>query len=181
MSEVKVRFAPSPTGYLHIGSARTALFNWLFARHERGKFLLRIEDTDLERSKKEFLEEILDSLKWLGLDWDGELVFQSRRTDFYRKIAEGLLKKDLAYPEEKAIRFRMPKSGKLVAADQLLVGARRPAQKREIIDDRFRQITGLAVIADACRAVALGHARAVLAEDQRNVTEDRFLQAKRLI
>ena len=74
MPEVRVRFAPSPTGYLHIGSARTALFNWLFARHEGGKFFLRIEDTDKERSKKEFLEEILNSLKWLGLDWDGELV-----------------------------------------------------------------------------------------------------------
>ncbi|MEI8345290.1 MAG: glutamate--tRNA ligase family protein, partial [Candidatus Omnitrophota bacterium] len=65
MSDVRVRFAPSPTGYLHIGSARTALFNWLFARHEGGQFFLRIEDTDKERSKDEFLEEILGSLKWL--------------------------------------------------------------------------------------------------------------------
>ncbi len=122
MSAVKVRFAPSPTGYLHIGSARTALFNWLFARHEGGQFFLRIEDTDKERSKDEFLEEILDSLKWLGLDWDGDLVFQSKRTDYYRQMAEQLIKKDLAYYEEKAIRFRVPKEGKIVVND-LLHGA----------------------------------------------------------
>ncbi len=119
MSDVKVRFAPSPTGFLHIGSARTALFNWLFARHEGGKFYLRIEDTDKERSKDEFLQEIVSSLKWLGLDWDGELVFQSKRTDYYRKIAEDLIAKDLAYYEEKAIRFRMPKTGKVGFNDLL--------------------------------------------------------------
>ncbi len=119
MSDVKVRFAPSPTGFLHIGSARTALFNWLFARHEGGKFHLRIEDTDKERSKDEFLEEILDSLKWLGLNWDGELVFQSKRTDFYRATAEKLIQMKLAYYEEKAIRFRMPKEGKIIVEDLL--------------------------------------------------------------
>ena len=86
----RVRFAPSPTGYLHIGSARTALFNYLFARHEGGKFFLRIEDTDKERSKKEFLDEIVSSLRWLGMDWDGELVFQSERTAKYRAIADKL-------------------------------------------------------------------------------------------
>src|SRR3989338_2095937 len=111
---VKVRFAPSPTGFLHIGSARTALFNWLFARHENGKFFLRIEDTDRERSKQEFLEEILDSLRWLGLDWDGELVFQSKRTSFYRSLAEKLIQQGKAYPHEGAIRFRVPKEGKIV-------------------------------------------------------------------
>ena len=116
---VTVRFAPSPTGFLHIGSARTALFNWLFARHEGGRFHLRIEDTDKERSKKEFLDEILDSLKWLGLDWDGELVFQGQRTPFYREIAEGLINKGLAYREEAAIRFRVPKTAKVVVEDML--------------------------------------------------------------
>ncbi len=119
MSEVRVRFAPSPTGYLHIGSARTALFNWLFARHEGGKFFLRIEDTDKERSKKEFLEEILSSLKWLGLDWDGELVYQSERTDTYRKFADKLISEDKAYHEDAAIRFRMPKEGKIIVEDML--------------------------------------------------------------
>ena len=121
MSEVRTRFAPSPTGFLHIGSARTALFNWLFARHEGGKFYLRIEDTDLERSKKEFLDEILSSLKWLGLDWDGDLTFQSKRTDYYRAMAQKLLDERKAYHEEKAIRFRVPKSGK-VFFDDLLHG-----------------------------------------------------------
>src|SRR3989338_7847687 len=121
MTPIKVRFAPSPTGYLHVGSARTALFNWLFARHEGGKFYLRIEDTDRERSKQEFLEEILSSLRWLGLDWDGELVYQSKRTDYYRPIAEKLIKEDKAYYEEKAIRFRMPKTGK-VGFDDFLHG-----------------------------------------------------------
>ena len=70
MSQVRVRFAPSPTGYLHIGGVRTALFNWLFARHEKGVFVLRIEDTDLERSTPEAIRAILDGLKWVGLDWD---------------------------------------------------------------------------------------------------------------
>ncbi len=121
MSQVKVRFAPSPTGFLHIGSARTALFNWLFARHEGGRFYLRIEDTDKERSKKEFLDEILSSLHWLGLDWDGELVFQSQRTAYYRQMADKLVQKDLAYADGAAILFRAPKSGKL-AFDDLLHG-----------------------------------------------------------
>lgn len=119
MSQVKVRFAPSPTGFLHIGSARTALFNYLFARHEGGKFYLRIEDTDKERSKKEFLDEIVSSLKWLGIDWDGELVFQSERTAFYKKIAEELVAKDLAYRDGEAIIFRSPKSGKIIVEDLL--------------------------------------------------------------
>ena len=102
--KTKVRFAPSPTGYLHIGSARTALFNWLYARHTGGEFILRIEDTDLERSKQEFLDEILDSLKWLGLNWDGELALQSKRLDLYRKYAKQLLDKGLAYEAEGEIR-----------------------------------------------------------------------------
>jgi glutamyl-tRNA synthetase len=74
---VRVRFAPSPTGYLHIGSARSALFNWLYARKVGGKFLLRIEDTDLQRSTEESTRSIIDGLKWIGLDYDEELVFQS--------------------------------------------------------------------------------------------------------
>lgn len=101
---IRVRFAPSPTGFLHLGSARTALFNWLYARHSGGEFLLRIEDTDLERSKREFLDEILDSLKWLGLDWDAEPVFQSKRIDVYRKFAKQLLEKGLAYEAPGEIR-----------------------------------------------------------------------------
>jgi len=102
-----VRFAPSPTGFLHIGSARTAIFNWLYARHTGGKFLLRIEDTDLKRSETRFLDEILDDLRWLGLDWDEEPIFQSKRFDVYREKAEGLLAAGKAFKDGKAILFRV--------------------------------------------------------------------------
>ena len=93
---VRVRFAPSPTGYLHIGGARTALFNWLFARGVGGEFVLRIEDTDSERSKPELIDVIFRALEWLGLDWDGTPVHQSERGDLYaaaidRLLAEGTL------------------------------------------------------------------------------------------
>ncbi len=94
---VRVRFAPSPTGKLHLGGARTALFNFLFARSQKGVFLLRIEDTDKERSKKEYEEDILESLNWLGLNWDESVVRQSERIDLYQKIIEKLLEKNLAY------------------------------------------------------------------------------------
>ena len=115
----RVRFAPSPTGFLHIGSARTALFNYLWARHEGGQFFLRIEDTDKERSKQEFLDEIVSSLKWLGMDWDGELTFQSKRTAFYRGIADKLIAEGKAYAEGDAVRFRVPKEGKVGFEDML--------------------------------------------------------------
>ena len=94
---IKVRFAPSPTGYLHIGGARTALFNWLYAKKTGGIFVLRIEDTDLARSTKEATEAILSSLKWLGLDWDEGPYFQSERFPIYREQAQRLLDKDKAY------------------------------------------------------------------------------------
>ena len=97
MSEVRVRFPPSPTGNLHIGGARTALFNWLFARHHGGKFLVRIEDTDLERSKQEYVDDILASLDWLGFDIDEEVVYQSKRIDRHREVVNELLEKGLAY------------------------------------------------------------------------------------
>jgi glutamyl-tRNA synthetase len=93
----RTRFAPSPTGYLHIGGARTALFNYLFARHHGGKFILRIEDTDRERSTQESVQAILDALTWLGLEWDEGPFFQSQRTDLYREHAERLLREGKAY------------------------------------------------------------------------------------
>jgi glutamyl-tRNA synthetase len=102
----KVRFAPSPTGYLHIGGARTALFNWMYAKSVQGAFVLRIEDTDRQRSKKEYEEEILDSMRWLGLEWD-EIYYQSRRFDLYREWAEKLLKENKAYKKDGAILLRM--------------------------------------------------------------------------
>ena len=105
---IRVRFAPSPTGYLHVGGARTALFNWLYARHEGGQFLLRIEDTDKARSTDEHTQVILDGLSWLGLDWDEELVFQGARVKRHQEIADRLLAEGKAYREEGAIRFRVP-------------------------------------------------------------------------
>ncbi len=95
--EVRVRFAPSPTGFLHIGGARTAIYNWLFARKNKGKFFLRIEDTDQARSTQEVVDAIFDSLTWLGLDWDGEPWYQSQRFDVYRRYAEELVQKRKAY------------------------------------------------------------------------------------
>jgi glutamyl-tRNA synthetase len=94
---VRVRIAPSPTGNLHIGTARTAVFNWLFARHQGGKFILRIEDTDLERSRPEYTQNILDGLTWLGLNWDEGPIFQSQRLEVYRQRIQDLLDKGLAY------------------------------------------------------------------------------------
>lgn len=117
MSKVRCRFAPSPTGHLHIGGARTALFNWLFARHEGGEFLLRIEDTDTGRSKQEYTDAILAGLEWLGLDWDGEPIFQSERLDLYREAAERLLSEGKAYycsctvEEIEAMREKAMKEG----------------------------------------------------------------------
>ena len=105
---IRVRFAPSPTGYLHVGGARTALFNWLFARKESGKFLLRIEDTDKARSTDENTQVILDGLKWLGLDWDEPPVFQGARVARHQQVADQLLKEGKAYLEEDAIRLRVP-------------------------------------------------------------------------
>ena len=104
----RLRFAPSPTGYLHVGGARTALFNWLYARKTGGTFLLRIEDTDKQRSTEEHTRVILDGLTWLGLDWDEDVVFQGARVERHREVADQLLKKEAAYQEEGAIRFRMP-------------------------------------------------------------------------
>ncbi len=109
--EVRVRFAPSPTGRLHIGGVRTALFNWLFARHHKGKFILRIEDTDKKRSTKESIADILESMKWLDLEWDEGPYFQMERLDIYKKYGDKLLEEGKAYlcyctPEELKDRRR---------------------------------------------------------------------------
>ena len=94
---VRVRFAPSPTGYPHLGNIRTALFNWLFARHNNGSFILRIEDTDVARRVEGAIDTILDSLRWLGLDWDEGPYFQSERLEMYREAADQLVREELAY------------------------------------------------------------------------------------
>ncbi len=118
---VRVRIAPSPTGLLHIGNVRTALFNWLFARHEGGEFRLRIENTDTAREVYEATEQIQDSLRWLGLDWDGEVTFQLDRVDDTRKVAEQLVAEGKAYEDEGAIRFRMPDED-TTAFDDVVLG-----------------------------------------------------------
>ncbi|MCP5525201.1 MAG: glutamate--tRNA ligase [Verrucomicrobiales bacterium] len=148
---VRVRFAPSPTGYLHIGGARTALFNWLYARHMGGQFVLRIEDTDAARNSQEAVDVILNGLRWLGLAWDegpmtgdatgpcrGERgpYFQSQRRENYEKRVEALLSHDLAYERDGAIRFRMKREATVF--EDLIVGeVRRELTDREEKDPDF--------------------------------------------
>ncbi len=108
----RVRFAPSPTGFLHIGGVRTALFNWLFARHEGGEFLLRVENTDRSREVEESVGQIQESLRWLGLDWDGPVAFQLDRLERHQEVARRLVGEGHAYEDDGAIRFRMPDEGR---------------------------------------------------------------------
>jgi glutamyl-tRNA synthetase len=122
----RLRFAPSPTGYLHVGGARTALFNWLYARRHGGTFILRIEDTDVERSQAEMVTGILDGLRWLGIDWDEgpeiggphEPYFQSARLERYRDAAKRLLDTGKAFVDEGAVRFKVP-AGKTTFLDSV--------------------------------------------------------------
>ena len=95
--EIKTRFAPSPTGYLHVGGARTALYSWLYARHNNGQFVLRIEDTDRERSTQPAIDAIIESMKWTGLNWDEGPYYQTKRFDRYNQVIDELLEKGLAY------------------------------------------------------------------------------------
>ncbi len=147
----RVRFAPSPTGYLHIGGARTALFNWLYARHTGGTFVLRIEDTDAARNSQEAVDVILNGLRWLGLDWDegpitGDATgpskgdrgpyFQSQRRDNYQRRVEALLSRGLAYEHEGAIKFKMTREPVLIP--DLVVGdVLRKLTDREETDPDF--------------------------------------------
>ena len=124
---MKLRIAPSPTGQLHIGNARTALFNWLYAKANNGTFLVRIDDTDTERSTKEFQKDITENLKWLGLHWDEGIEVggshdsykQSSRFDRYQEVAENLLSKNLAYEDDGAIRFKVPNDGSIEFKDYI--------------------------------------------------------------
>ncbi len=150
-TKVRVRFAPSPTGFLHIGGARTALFNWLYARHAGGTFILRIEDTDAARNTQEAVEVILDGLRWLGLDWDEGPVsgdatapgkgesgpyFQSQRHEHYRHRVEMLLAGGLAYRHEGAVKFKMP-SEPVVIPDLVVGDVTRELTDRERLDPDF--------------------------------------------
>ena len=122
---MKLRIAPSPTGQLHIGNARTALFNWLYAKANDGTFLVRIDDTDIERSTNEFQKDITENLKWLGLHWDEGIEVggsqdsykQSSRFDRYQEVAEDLLSRNLAYEDDGAIRFKVPNDGSIEFKD----------------------------------------------------------------
>ncbi len=118
---MRVRFAPSPTGFLHIGNVRTALFNWLLARHEGGEFRLRIENTDTTREVAAAVEQIQESLRWLGLDWDGPVTYQLDRQEHCVAEARRLVAEGTAYEDEGAIRFRMPDEG-VTGWDDLVLG-----------------------------------------------------------
>jgi glutamyl-tRNA synthetase len=148
---VRVRFAPSPTGYLHIGGARTALFNWLYARHTGGSFILRIEDTDAARNTQEAVEVILRGMRWLGLEWDegpttgdpegpsrGDAgpYFQSRRMAHYRRRVAELRDKGLAYERDGTIRFRMTREP-VTIVDEVVGTVRRELTDRESMDPDF--------------------------------------------
>ena len=174
---VRVRFAPSPTGFLHVGSARTALFNWLFARHEGGQFLLRIEDTDLARSKKEFLDEILDSLRWLGLNWDGETVFQSQRAEqgIYRTIADNLLAEGKAYLDGKATLLKIT-PGEIVAFEDVIHGQIR-VNTLEIKDQVLIKSDGMPTYSFACVVddSALGITHVIRGDDHISNTPKQIL------
>ncbi len=150
-TKTRVRFAPSPTGFLHIGGARTALFNWLYARHTGGAFILRIEDSDVARNTQEAVEVILKGLRWLGLDWDEGPVgadaggpskgdagpyFQSRRQERYHQRVEELLSRGLAYEHEGAVKFKMQREP--ITIPDLVVGdVRRELTDREQLDPDF--------------------------------------------
>ena len=116
---VKTRFAPSPSGYLHIGGVRTALYAWLFARNQGGKFLLRIEDTDIERSSEESKLSILEGMKWLGLEHDEEIIHQSERFEVYKDRANELISAGKAYESEGAIRFKSDRSSNVIISDHV--------------------------------------------------------------
>jgi glutamyl-tRNA synthetase len=149
--KVRVRFAPSPTGFLHIGGARTALFNWLYARHTGGTFILRVEDTDVARNTQAAVNVILDGLRWLGLHWDeGPLTsdatgpckgsfgpyFQSQRKENYRRRVEALLERGLAYEHEGTVKFKMTREP-VIIRDLVVGDVRRELTDREAADPDF--------------------------------------------
>lgn len=133
---VRVRFAPSPTGLLHIGGARTALFNWLYARHTGGVFILRIEDTDTARNTQEATDVILSGLKWLGLDWDEGPYFQSQRGEIYQRRVQELKDKGMAYDCEGAVKFKMQRQP-IVIPDMVVGDVTRELTDREQPDPDF--------------------------------------------
>ncbi|MBU0650677.1 glutamate--tRNA ligase [bacterium] len=149
--EVRVRFAPSPTGYLHVGGARTALYNWLYARKNNGKFILRIEDTDRERSTEESIKAIIDSIKWMGLDWDEGPVHQADRLDLYKEYAYKLVDMNKARKvddETEAVIFNFPDTGSCIIDD--MVHGRIEFDNKDIKDQVLIKSDGYAAYNFAC-------------------------------
>ncbi|MFN7150606.1 MAG: glutamate--tRNA ligase, partial [Microthrixaceae bacterium] len=167
----RVRFAPSPTGYLHLGGARAALFNWLAARHMGGAFLLRIEDTDKERARPELIDVIYEGLEWLGLNWDEEPLHQSSRDDAHQEAIEALLRDDLAYDDDGAVRFRVPKDGGATSWVDLIRGEI-SVEHANIEDFVIRRSDGSPTffLANASDDAHMGITHVIRGEDLINVT-----------
>ena len=170
VSSIRLRFAPAPTGSLHLGSARTALFNWLVARGSGGELILRVEDTNAELSKPELIDNIYRSLDWLEIDFDGEPVRQSQRADLYDDAVEQWISAGVAYEDEGAIRFRVPEEGTTSWDDQI----RGPVvfENQHIEDFVVRRADGTATFftANAVDDLDLGITHVVRGEDLVNVT-----------
>ena len=166
----RLRFAPAPTGYLHLGSARTALFNWLYARHCGGELVLRVEDTNAELARPELIDNIYESLEWLGIDWDGEPVRQSRRDELYQDAVERLLADGRAYEDDGAIRFRVGDEG-TTSWDDVVRGTV-TFEHEHVEDFVIRRGDGSATffIANAVDDLDLGITHVVRGEDLVNVT-----------
>ena len=170
VSTNRLRFAPAPTGSLHIGSARTALFNWLYARHTGGELVLRIEDTNAELTRPKLIDNIYRSLEWLRIDFDGEPVRQSERTDLYNDAVEQWLADDLAYVDDGAVRFRVPNQGTTAWED--IVRGNVVFENQHIEDFVVRRSDGTATFftANAVDDLDLGITHVVRGEDMVNVT-----------
>ncbi len=170
VSTNRLRFAPAPTGSLHIGSARTALFNWLYARHTGGELVLRIEDTNAELTRPKLIDNIYRSLEWLRIDFDGEPVRQSERTDLYNDAVEQWLADDLAYVDDGAVRFRVPNQGTTAWEDT--VRGNVVFENQHIEDFVVRRSDGTATFftANAVDDLDLGITHVVRGEDLVNVT-----------
>jgi len=166
----RLRFAPAPTGFLHIGSARTALFNWLYARHVGGELILRIEDTNAELARPELIDNIYRSLEWLGIDWDGDPVRQSERGDMYQDAVEQLLADGQAYIDDGAVRYRVPETGVTEWND--LVRGTVSFENEHIEDFVIRRSDGSATffVANAVDDLDLAMTHVVRGEDLVNVT-----------
>jgi glutamyl-tRNA synthetase len=171
VSAPRVRFAPSPTGFLHLGSARAALFNWLAARHMGGSFLLRIEDTDKDRSRPELIDVIYQGLEWLGLDWDEEPLHQSSRDDAHQAAIDALLSTGAAYRSDGAVRFRVPDDGGTTSWNDLIRGEI-SVEHANIEDFVIRRSDGSPTffLANASDDAHMGITHVIRGEDLINVT-----------